>query len=205
MNPEGDKQKLEQEPKNMKKVQLAILAAALGLATQAFANSITDYFTLTGTDVTGHGSFTATENPDGSYTATSGYLDLTGGVYAWGNYNLVANPNGTSVAGSPIDLANPGQGVGFMYDNQYFPSQPGALLDSNGLLFNNLAGNFEVNIWGNGNNSYEVMRGYPNGYGYPDTWGASVSFTVPDGGSTVALLGLALGACGLIARRQKLA
>ena len=137
-------------------------------------------FDFSGGDITATGELSMIANGDGSYTATSGHIDISGGAYP-GDYNLVFNPNGTSMATSPLGF--------FPFDNQFFPAHAESLLDVCGLLFNNPTGDFEVNLWGIGDSTYYIMGASPAGF--PD-WGTDADVTTPDGGLTAAMLGMGL-------------
>lgn len=185
----------------MKKLyQIIIGGCALLAVSAATAKADNIPFSYTGIyngeSITASGDLTLVANGSGSYTATSGYVDVTGAGYPFaGDYSLYANTGAPGATYSPSGH--------FIFDDLVYlannaPNTGGGFIDTDGLLF---SGNgIEINIWGNGGLSYTYDD---NKLGDPIT--TTGTFTVPDGGSTVALLGLALGACGLIARRQKLA
>lgn len=145
-------------------------------------------FDFNGGDITAVGGLSIISAGGGSYTATSGYVDISGGAYP-GDYDLVANPAGTGLAISPLGF--------FAYDDLYFPNQPAAFLDYFGLLFKNPANNFEVKLWGVGDSTYYMMGASPAGF---VDWGTDAGFkpnsadpsSIPDGGRTIAMLGMSL-------------
>lgn len=78
---------------------------------------------------------------DGWVSIYAGELTVQNGAYA-GSYDLIANPNGSSYAISPLGY--------FIYDNRVAPSAQTSM-NVYGLLFG--AGGLEINIWGNGDNN----------------------------------------------------
>jgi hypothetical protein len=80
------------------------------------------------------GTLDATDNGDGSFTASSG-----SGIYDGFDITLIPNPNGTAGATSPSGFFN--------YDNQLFPSG-NPVIDNGGLLFSiNTGTATELNIY----------------------------------------------------------
>jgi len=160
------------------------MAVGLLLSLNLKVSAVPFNFTFNGGDITAVGGLSMISNGDGSFTATSGYIDVSGGAYP-GDYNLVSNPTGTGLAISPLRF--------LAYDDQYFPNQPAALLDYFGLLFANPAGNLEVKLWGIGNSTYYIIAASPAGPVNSGT-DADVSFAspAPDGGLTAAMLGMGL-------------
>jgi len=129
-----------------------LIALTLALAWPVRANA-ERAFTFTATDLASgtisFGFLDVTANPDGTFTATGGYLVVVGGPAA-GVYDLVPNPNPPNTFSS--------QSGAFIVDDILYPGQDPSL-DVWGLLF---AGNGrEINIWGNfpGSYSYYAWNG----------------------------------------------
>jgi hypothetical protein len=101
---------------------------------------------------TGYGSVSTTDNGNGQFLATSGFLTVT----ATGN----GGPDGERFSlypGGPAITTNPV--TGFMYDNIVYPSQL-PLIDHYGLLFN--SSDFQINTWSN------FGSGDPDNYRFED-------------------------------------
>jgi hypothetical protein len=118
-----------------------LLALTLVLASPAQAIADTT-FSFTATD-SGSGTFSygllqASDNGDGTFTATGGYLIVISGPIV-GTYDLFPNPNPPGTFLSPSGV--------FICDDQVFPSQ-NPTLDVFGLLFT--GGGLEINIWNDG-------------------------------------------------------
>ena len=193
---EGYKQKV-----NMKKLQLAIMAAALIIAVQARASIV---FDLQYSDPSGNvanGLLTATSLGNGQYLATSGILNVTASSNPndVGSYSLV--PDGPGLTVSPSGA--------FIVDNVlYYPGDP--YLDVDGLLgFASVAG-IELNLWGNGPGNYSLYT-YQPGSGYTLAYNGSATTSispVPEATTIIAgaLLLLPLGASTLrILRKSRMA
>jgi hypothetical protein len=120
--------------------RVGVIALALALACPLRANA--DAFSFTATDAGSgtfaYGLFEATNNGNGSYTATSGFLVIVSGPDV-GTYDLFPNPN------PPNPFASP-DGV-FSADDLLYPGQ-NPTLDVFGPLFT--GGGLEINIWNNG-------------------------------------------------------
>lgn len=119
---------------------IALLGAVAALALSASASAASFLFTFSGDGGANgaSGTLEATDNGNGSFTATSGTITAFGPV-ASGSGALIANPNGTAVTVSPAGY--------FSYDDQLLPGQD-PLTTNGGLLFN--IGGFEINIYSNG-------------------------------------------------------
>jgi hypothetical protein len=122
-----------------------LIALALALAWPARA-SADPTFTFTATD-SGSGTFSygvlqASDNGDGSFTATSGYLVVISGANV-GAYELFPNPS------PPFPFVSPSGA--FIVDNVLYPGQDPSL-DVYGLLFTGAG--LEINIWGTGPGTY---------------------------------------------------
>jgi MYXO-CTERM domain-containing protein len=102
-------------------------------------------FAFIGLGLSGSGLLTASDNGDGSFTATSGSLSVFGDPLATGG-TLFPNPSAPGPAFSPSGF--------FIYDNQLFPTL-NPTLDVDGLLFT--SGPNEINIWANGPGSWEYF------------------------------------------------
>jgi hypothetical protein len=177
-----------------------VLALVVGLV-PAMAD-VTWSFSYVGvTDLTIAGS--------GTFTTGTSYGD---------GYLPILSINGTTNLGGITGLETSG-GVGidpalgtltttagnFNYDNAFSPVLPNFSL--NGLLFDLASGppNSPVNIYYIGPGTYEFSYGR-NGYdpNAPGAGGSAITFNaqVPDGGTTLSLLGLAM--VGLAGLRRKL-
>jgi hypothetical protein len=187
----------------MKKLQIAIMAAALVTAIQAHA-SLFD-ITFTGVDgVTfGSGEIIATDNGGGVYTADSGtFVIAPGGPLIAGTYSLIPNPGAPNQSTSPSGL--------FFYDNQV-AAQADPFLSNNGLLFGN--GPVDVNLYSNlplgSTPEYNLVEGLGGDY-IPNINGINGSATltpVPEVSTMIAgaLLLLPFGASTLrILRRNRM-
>jgi hypothetical protein len=185
----------------MKKLQLAIMAAALIIAVQARASIV---FDLQYSDPSGNvanGLLTATSLGNGQYLATSGILNVTASSNPndVGSYSLV--PDGPGLTVSPSGA--------FIVDNVlYYPGDP--YLDVDGLLgFASVAG-IELNLWGNGPGNYSLYT-YQPGSGYTLAYNGSATTSispVPEATTIIAgaLLLLPLGASTLrILRKSRMA
>jgi hypothetical protein len=134
-----------------------LVAFALALAWPAGAGAQTLTFTATdsGSGTFSYGVLEATNNGDGTYTATSGYLIVISGANV-GTYPLFPNPNAPNPYTTP-DFA-------FEIDDLLYPGE-NSTLDEYGLLF---TGNgLEINIWGNGPGipySYYSFNGVENNF-----------------------------------------
>ena len=187
---EGYKQKV-----NMKKLQLAIMAAALLIAIQAHASFFD--ITFTGVDGTTFGSGVISGTPEGGglYQATAGYFTIIPGSTSGlspGIYPLFPNPNPPNTSYSPSGF--------FYYDNQVL-SQQDPFLTSGGLLFLN---GVEINLFSTG--------GSPEYQLYENTGanvlGSATLTAVPEATTMIAgaLLLLPLGASTLrILRKSRMA
>jgi len=122
---------------------------------------------------TGYGSLNTTDNGNGQYLATSGFLTITAtgtGVPNGGTYPLF--PGGPAQTLSPSGK--------FQYDNLLYPGVV-PLIDNNGPLF--IGGGFEINVWSNPGN-YE-FRDYNGSIYTNDAVGNPFTLTAaPGGGQT---------------------
>ncbi len=133
-------------------------------------------FTYTINLDTGYGVVSTTDNGNGQFLATGGFLTVTAtgtGVPSRGTYPLY--PGGPAQTLSPAGK--------FQFDNVLYPSQV-PLIDNNGPLF--IGGGFEINLWSNfpGPDNYE-FDDY-NGTAYTND-AVGVPFTLtpaPGGGQT---------------------
>jgi hypothetical protein len=128
---------------------------------------------------TGFGSFNTTDNGNGQYLATSGFLTITAtgtGVPNGGSYPLF--PGGPAQTLSPSGK--------FRFDNLLYPGVA-PLIDNNGPLF--IGGGFEINVWSHfpGPDNYEFDDYNGSGYTNDATSLPGVPFILtaaPGGGQT---------------------
>ena len=186
----------------MKNSMYALVCSTIllvALAGPAEATPIDFYFSFNGSqpgDSSVVGNVYATDNGNGSYSATSGYLTMNGTTYT-----LYQNPAPPAAQYSPLG--------GFIYDDLiYLPSSSGyaanGYFDVYGLLFT--TGALEVNLWGNGPTSPYTLYTGTSGYSYPvqDDLGITLQANaspVPEPGSFL-LLGTGLAAFGLFGLRR---
>lgn len=143
----------------MKKLMVALMGVILSY-NSAFATPIDFSFSFNGSqpgDSSVVGNVIATDNGNGTYSATSGYLAMNGITYA-----LYPNP---SPPGAPISPLG-----SFQYNDLiYLPPSSGYVangyFDIYGLLFS--TGTLEVNLWGNGPNSPYTLYTGTGGSSYP--------------------------------------
>lgn len=166
---------------------LAAAASPVLAQEQAFSFTYSDAITLA------TGTINAAPNGDGSFTAFSGTLTITGSSFD-GVYTLWQNPLAPSTAYSPSGR--------FIADNQVFPNSP-SLLNVYGLLFVN--DTREVNIWGNGDgNPWSLWSSAGSGYDYSNDHG-TLTYTDAPPPSVPTPGAVACAAAGLllIARRKR--
>jgi len=175
----------------VKRLGLAVLLLVLGLAPAVQAAPINFSLSFdTGTGITGTGMLTADLIAVDTYGVSAGTLTVTGGAAA-GNYSLYLNPSPWNVSTSPADV--------FVFNNVvYDPANPH--FDTNGLMFLEIAGTHEYNIWANSPSNYSAWSWAP-GEGYVGNDGFDVTITtVPDPGSSLLLMGM--GLAGLLWQRK---
>jgi hypothetical protein len=123
--------------------RVGVIAFALTLSAACPLRSLAgSTFTFTATDSASgtfsYGILEATDNGDGTFTATSGSLDVISGPIV-GTYELFPNPSPPSTFNSP-------SGAFFVDDILYPAKNP--TLDPAGLLFT--GDGLEINIWNDG-------------------------------------------------------
>jgi len=133
----------------MKKFSLALLALALALAIAPAALADTFSFQFdanNGFVFAGQLTGTQTANP-GQYLITSGTGIVTP-TMACCNVTFNINPNAASDPLIPSWLS---------YDNLLTPGAPlGGILDNNGLIFTDPSNTFYLNVWGNGDGTFDA-------------------------------------------------
>ena len=180
----------------------AVIALLIGIgAVPALAQTIDFTYTNSSNVVVASGWLT--------YDTSTAYLpnNTPTGITSPG-YNVTAGS--ISFAGSTLPLfLNPSVGAqstspdgSYYYDDLFFPAGPAGLyLDYDGLLFGEGTGNVvEINVWGNGETSMDSVWTDSTG-GIWATQDNGGTFAVPDGGTTLLLLGLAVA--GLAGLRRK--
>lgn len=158
---------------------------------QVSAVSFTFEYVANDGSVLAVGSGNAADLGGGAYLATSGSVTITDTTIPGLNGTYTLMPGGPSAFYSPSGY--------FIVDNLILPSQAAAgyVFDNDGLLFGNpLLPNTEVNIFGNGGMTVYSAYGNTgeNKYG-------TLTVTVPDGGTTVAMLGLGMLALNWVRRK----
>jgi hypothetical protein len=177
-------------------VALFAVAASLAIAPAAFGD-VEFSFTYTGVnppDEIATGTLFGTEiGTTGDYQLNSGTITITG---------LAFSGTGT------LDV-NAGDMAGYGADNELYlagDAADGRLLSGGGLLFSTTNG--LNNLWGGDNNnnglntSYSLSGNSNNFITYPGTFGTLAISGTPDGGTTLAFLGLAI--VGMAGIRRKL-
>ena len=195
--------KLKVKYVKMKKLQLAIMAAALVIAAQARA-TLFDISFIDSTAANIAAGIIDVNLVNG--LATSGTLTVVNGVAA-GSYNLIPTP------GLAVGVFTSPSGA-FYYDNQIQGIPPGPpsapFLDIDGLAFTGtgVQSGTEVNLWGTsaGVNGY-TFYGHTAAGGYNPTvdGGAAISLAVPEPTTMIAgaLLLLPFGASTIRILRKK--
>ena len=174
----------------MKKLQIAIMAAALIMAVQARAA----WYDLTYTD--------------GGANVGSGQINVSGGVAVSGFFNVTAGTAFGSWTLSP----GPGSAPSFTWDNNVYPNAT-PFLDGGGLLFTGTQnGNpAELNLWGNSGPTDYSFQGNNGGLGTygnnnsPVSSGTATLTAVPEASTLVAgaLMLLPFGVSTLRIMRKK--
>ena len=214
----------------MKKFSIALIAGAVALAFSpaVIAQTATFNFTFSYAPAAGQpydtgiyaagwvtGTLIPATSVQGVYSGLTGVYNLTSGeITIWGaesgTDSLVANPAGAANPGIFYDAANGSNWDDLFYslgnasNSQYSNGYVDFANYKGGLDFGNYA------IWFGDNNGngdgYSVMydpRGYIADTIYsPNPAASGTTFGVPDGGTTLALLGLAI--TGLAGLRRKL-
>lgn len=124
----------------MKKELLAgVVTVLLVVGMVGLAHAVLLDFKYSGSDISGSGVLEITKNNTGFYSATNGSTSLVYMGNDYGNFTLIANPNASDYATSPLGV--------FYYDNLFSFSSTQPPLDYLGLLFSN--GTSELNIYKN--------------------------------------------------------
>jgi hypothetical protein len=188
----------------MKKFSMALVAIATALAISPVALAQNYNFTYTDGNVTATGVLDTTSLGGGIYGITGGTIALTvtAGSGIAGTGVILSDPNGP---GNLYTLQNPPNsgGANLQIDNLFYPGLNPELTD-NGFNFEltntAYAGGIFGSIWGNSASNYGIFEGNYNVY--DSGAGNFSSSAVPDGGTTLLLLGLAVA--GLAGLRRKL-
>jgi PEP-CTERM motif len=177
----------------MKKVSIALLALAAGLALSpaAFAGSIYS-FTISGPGISGSGQIVG-------WAPSGDVLDISGATGTFSDTTTLPGiPVGTTITGvypGDYSLSNPsqipagtfeGQTYNWQFDDLLYTGNDapgGGYLDQFGILFT-LSNGYLVNIWENGTAS---------GYIVADSSGSSYSDTFTDFGTGVTVSGAYVG------------
>jgi len=142
-------------------------------------------------------AYTPNNTSTGIPATSPGYNVTQGSITVSGNtLPLFVNP----VAGTQ-QTSNDGT---YYYDDLLFPDGPSGLyLDYDGLLFGEGTDVVEVNVWGTGSGaSLDSLWEDTTTGGHWSTQDNNGTFAIPDGGTTLTLLGLAVA--GLAGLRRKL-
>jgi hypothetical protein len=185
----------------MRKLQLAIIAAALVIAAEARASLFDITFTSNDRSTLAVASVTADPLGGGAFEATAGSITVSGlnTPFTQGNYGLVPNPN---YPGSTAALVS--QSGYFIYDDQVLSGQ-NPFLTNPGLLFLGPGNStIELNLFSNGasspvpNGTYQLYDNTGvNLYGdatiravvpEPTTMIAGTLLLLPFGASTIRIL-----------------
>ncbi|HEY1925855.1 MAG TPA: PEPxxWA-CTERM sorting domain-containing protein [Caulobacteraceae bacterium] len=171
----------------------AAMCAALavgGIASSASAaNFLFSYSSNDGTQGA-FGQLDATANGDGTWTATSGTIQVFGNIRT-GLGTLVPDPI------APLPIASPSGA--FLYDDQLLPGQ-NPLITVYGLLFD--VGSVEANIFSNGPGPGTYEFAVWNGSSYGTDLGNFTLTYVPEPASWACML-VGLGLMGAMLRRRK--
>jgi hypothetical protein len=137
-------------PSAAQRVGLTVFALVV-CASQAQAGSAFSFIAADGASGTlSYGLVEATDNGNGTFTATSGFLVVLSGPLA-GTYELFPNPNPPNTFSSPSGV--------FICNDLLYPGHD-PTLDVFGLLFT--GGGLEINIWNDGGGvkySYYAFNG----------------------------------------------
>jgi hypothetical protein len=173
----------------MKKFAVIALMVGIG-AVPAFADTVYN-FTYTSAVETASGTLSGSEiGSTGDYQITSGTISITGSAFS-GTGGIDTISGDLAIYGADNELYAAGD------------APDARLLDLGGLLFSTTNG--LDNLWGGNNGGYGASTAYSisgrngNYIDYPGTFTIS---QVPDGGTTLLLLGLAVA--GLAGLRRKL-
>ncbi len=134
----------------MRKIQLALIAVALGLAMQAQAA----FYNLTFS---------------GSGSAANGLLDISGGFAISGNLNITAGPD----VGTYALVPGSGNTGDFTYDSVVNPGSTPFLSSSGGLLWRNASR--DINMWYNADTTWYGTAGTYGLWGAPPRWSPQAS------------------------------
>jgi hypothetical protein len=151
---------------------LAALTLVLIWPVRASAQTFTFSATDSASGTYSYGVLDVSNNGNGTYTATGGYLIVLSGPIA-GTYALFPNPNPPGTALSPSGA--------FIFNDQLYPGQS-PTLDVFGLLFT--GGGLEINIWNDGGGvPYTYFAFNTNNGTFPIASAEDAGFTL---GSTAA-------------------
>jgi hypothetical protein len=190
-----------------KTLQLAIIAASLGMAVKSQAQLDID-ISFNSSALSGSGVITEETSNGGNYIATQGTFTITSGADSGAEFYLDPVPAGYTDV-TIHGVANTG-GADLYGDNVLGQNY----ISGDGLIFTStqLSGNMSgytgdvLNLWGNGGNSYTMAYGGPDfEYGTPnEVNGTATINVVPEPTGTTTFAGLsALGVVGLVGLRRK--
>ena len=194
----------------MKKFALGSLAVAAAIAVSQAALADSFYsFNFSDNDITVSGEFVTSDAVIPSYPGAQQILSFTGTITDTNGGGAPWNGAVSLYSGTAFFNTPDFNGV----DNWFHPTGNGSIegasgfqyFDGGGLVLSVIGGNDEWSIFGEGGGTYGNYPG-TGGDGYRDyvdgVPGSDLSISAPDGGTTLALLGLAIA--GLAGLRRKL-
>ena len=170
---------------------LAVAGAAVSAQAATFAYS----FTSNDLSEAATGLLFATSNGDGTFTANSGTINLSGSFSDTGGGHLVAD------AAAPATMTSPS---GFFYfDNQLLPGQNPLVLNGGLLFVLSSAAHHEVNIFSNGPSPVANAGTYTLMANTSETTNGAFSLTAVPEPASWALMLVGFGGLGAVLRRRR--